>query len=231
MARADDARKPAPRTPLTRDRVLDAAIELADRDGIDALSMRRLGQALRVEAMSLYNHVANKEDILNGIVDLVVGQFSLPRAHGDWKPEVRRTAMSAHDVLVRHPWAASLMLMPSRISEARLRYMEGILATLRRGGFSPEGAHHAYHALDSHISGFTLWQVHFRVEPGQMEALAAAFFAQAQAGEYRYLLEHAQVHEQEPDPEDEGEFAFGLDLILDGLERLLASTTPPSGRA
>lgn len=224
MARTPAAPRIKARTPLTRERVLEGAIELADDLGIEALSMRRLGQALGVEAMSLYNHVANKEEILNGIVDLVVGQFDLPRADGRWKPELRRTAMSAHEILVRHPWAASLMLMPTRISESRLRYMEGILGTLRRGGFTPEGAHHAYHALDSHISGFTLWQVHFQIEPAEMEALAASFFAQARAGEYRYLLEHAKVHEQETDPEDEGEFAFGLDLILDGLERLLVAS-------
>ncbi len=221
MTQVRAERNTGARSRLTRDRVLEAAITLADREGIEALSMRRLGQSLGVEAMSLYNHVANKEEILNGIVDLVVGQFSLPRADGGWKPEIRRTAMSAHDILVLHPWAASLMLTPTRISEARLRYMEGMLGTLRCGGFSPEGAHHAYHALDSHISGFTLWQVHFRIEPGEMEALAAAFFAQARSGEYRYLMEHAEVHQQEADPNDEGEFAFGLDLILDGLERML----------
>ena len=213
----------ASRGPLTRDKVLEAAIELADAEGIDALSMRRLGQALGVEAMSLYHHVANKEAILDGIVDLVVGQFRLPDARGPWKSEIRQTAISAHDILVRHPWAASLMLTPTRMSTARLQYMEGILSTLRNGGFSPEGAHHGYHALDSHISGFTLWQVHFQIEPGQMEELVAAFFAQAKAGEYRYLMEHAEVHQRDADPEDEGEFAFGLDLILDGLERLLDS--------
>lgn len=218
----------ANRGPLTRDRVLEAAIELADTDGIDALSMRRLGQALGVEAMSLYHHVANKEAILDGIVDLVVGQFRLPNQSGPWKSEIRGTAISAHDILVRHPWAASLMLTPTRMSTARLQYMEGILATLRNGGFSPEGAHHGYHALDSHISGFTLWQVHFQIEPGQMEELVAAFFAQAKAGEYRYLMEHAEVHQRDVDPEDEGEFAFGLDLILDGLERLLAADPRPS---
>ena len=221
MRPATTPRGKASRDPLTREKVLDAATQLADTEGIESLSMRRLGQVLGVEAMSLYHHVANKEAILDGIVELVVGQFRLPNPDGPWKAELRRTAISAHEVLVRHPWAASLMLTPTRMSTARLHYMEGILGTLRHGGFSPEGAHHGYHALDSHISGFTLWQVHFQVDPAEMERLVAAFFAQARAGEYRYLMEHAEVHQREADPEDEGEFAFGLDLILDGLERLL----------
>jgi len=214
------------RAPLSRERVLRAAIDLADEAGIDALSMRRLGQALGVEAMSLYNHVANKEDILNGIVDLVVSDFELPSAGADWKAALRRTAISAHDVLVRHPWAASLMLAPSRTSSARLRYMEGILGTLREGGFSAQMTHHAYHALDSHISGFTLWEVHFQMDPEEFDDLASDFMSRVQAGEYPYLLEHAGVHmeKEEQKPDDEGEFAFGLDLILDSLERIRSSS-------
>ena len=207
--------------------MLRAAIALADEAGIDSLSMRRLGQALGVEAMSLYNHVANKEDILNGIVDLVVSDFELPSPGADWKAALRRTAVSAHDVLVRHPWAASLMLAPSRTSSARLRYMEGILGTLREGGFSAEMTHHAYHALDSHISGFTLWEVHFQMDPEEFEDIASDFMSRVKDGAYPYLLEHAGVHmdkEQQKPDDDEGEFAFGLDLILDSLERIRASS-------
>jgi AcrR family transcriptional regulator len=211
------------RFPLSRERVLRAAIDLADESGIESLSMRKLGQALGVEAMSLYNHVANKEDILNGIVDMVASEFELPSPGADWKAGIRRTAMSAHDVLVRHPWAASLMLLPSRVSSARLRYMEGILGTLRGGGFSAEMTHHAYHALDSHISGFTLWEVHFQMDPEELDRMASAFMGRVQAGEFPYLLEHAGEHEREPSPDDEGEFAFGLDLILDSLERGLGT--------
>jgi len=208
------------REPLTRERVLAAAIGLADREGIDALSMRKLGQALGVEAMSLYNHVKNKDDILDGIVDMVVSKFELPRPGTDWKAAIRRTAMTAHEVLVQHPWAASLMLSPARMSSARLRYMEGILGSLRQGGFSAEMTHHAYHALDSHISGFTLWQVHFQFDPKEADDIAANFLGKLGPDTYPYLLEHAGEHMKESEPEDEGEFAFGLDLILDGLERL-----------
>ncbi len=112
------------------------------------------------------------------------------------------------------------MLSPARMSPARLRYMEGILGSLREGGFSPEMTHHAYHALDSHISGFTLWQVHFQFDPKEAEEIAANFLGKLNPATYPYLLEHAGEHMKEPGPEDEGEFAFGLDLILDGLERL-----------
>src|SRR5687767_1168595 len=212
------------REPLTRERVLAAAIGLADRDGIDALSMRKLGQALGVEAMSLYNHVKNKDDILDGIVDMVVIKFELPQLGTDWKAAIRRTAMTAHEVLVQHPWAASLMLSPARMSSARLRYMEGILGSLRQGGFSAEMTHHAYHALDSHISGFTLWQVHFQFDPKEADDIAANFLGRLGPDTYPYLLEHAGEHMKESRPGDEGEFAFGLDLILDGLERLRDTT-------
>ena len=212
------------REPLTRERVLRAAIGLADDEGIDTLSMRRLGQALGVEAMSLYNHVANKEDILDGITDRVVSEFELPPPGAPWKSAIRRTAISAHEVLVRHPWAASLMLLPSRTSSARLRYMEGILGSLREGGFSAEMTHHAYHALDSHISGFTLWEVHFQFTAEEADEVASTFLGRLGPDEYPYLLEHAGVHMNEARADDEGEFAFGLDLILDGLERLREPT-------
>jgi AcrR family transcriptional regulator len=182
--------------------------------------MRKLGQALGVEAMSLYNHVKNKDDILDGIVDMVVSEFELPLPGTDWKAAIRRTAITAHEVLVQHPWAASLMLSPARMSSARLQYMEGILGSLREGGFSPEMTHHAYHALDSHISGFTLWQVHFQFDPKEADEIATNFLAKLGPDTYPYLLEHAGEHMKEAEPEDEGEFAFGLDLILDGLERL-----------
>ena len=208
------------REPLSRDRVMGGAIALADEEGIEALSMRKLGQALGVEAMSLYNHVKNKADILDGIVDMVVSEFELPQPGTDWKTAIRRTAITAHEVLVQHPWAASLMLSPARMSTARLRYMEGILGSLREGGFSAEMTHHAYHALDSHISGFTLWQVHFQFDTKEAHDIAANFLGKLDPDTYPYLLEHTKEHMKEARPEDEGEFAFGLDLILDGLERL-----------
>jgi len=214
-----------PRAPLTRDRVLLAAIGLADAGGIESLSMRRLGQALGVEAMSLYNHVANKDDILNGIVDIVVGEIDLASEVADWKAAIRRTAISAHDTLVRHPWAASLVLSGSGLSMARLRLMNSILGALREAGFSAEMTDHGYHALDSHIMGFTLWQVGMNLgSDEELKELATGFLERISASEFPHLVEHVQQHLKERNPEDEGEFAFGLDLILDGLERMRDAT-------
>ena len=146
------------RLPLSRERVLHAALALADEAGIASLSMRRLGQALGVEAMSLYNHVANKDDLLDGIVELVASEIELPSDAVDWKEGLRQTAISSHEVFLRHRWACSLMMRP-RASPARMRWMEAVLRTLRQAGFSADMTHHAYHALDSHITGFTLWLV------------------------------------------------------------------------
>jgi AcrR family transcriptional regulator len=212
------AQTPEPRVPLSRDRVLLAAIGLADRAGIESLSMRRLGQELGVEAMSLYNHVANKDDILGGMVDIVMGEIELPASGADWKAGIRRTAKSAYEVLLRHPWSASLVLSGPRVSYARLRYMDAVLGSLRNGGFSAEMTDHAYHALDSHIMGFTLWQV--GISAGLVNISSVTdFLKQLDHNAYPHLAEHAQQHLKERNAEEEGEFAFGLDLILDGLER------------
>src|ERR1700704_4009940 len=144
-----------PRIRLSRDRVLRAAIDLADRGGIDALSMRKLADELGVEAMSIYHYVASKDDLLDGIADIVVSEFDLVSGGGDWKAEVRRSAVSAHSVLMRHPWACNLIMSGDGIGLARLRWMESLLRRLREAGLSANMTHHAYHALDSHIIGST----------------------------------------------------------------------------
>jgi len=201
--------------------VLSAAIGLADESGIESLSMRKLGQALGVEAMSLYNHVASKEEILNGIVDLVLDEFELPSPGADWKAALRRTAVSAYEVLVRHPWAASLVLSSTGVSQARLRYMESILGTLRRAGFSAAMTDHGYHALESHIMGFTLWEVGMNLGSREdLAGLATDFLNQLPRDELPYIVEHIEQHLKPRRPDDEGEFAFGLDLILEGLDRI-----------
>jgi AcrR family transcriptional regulator len=207
-----------PRLPLSRERVLEAAIGLADEAGIETLSMRKLGQELGVEAMSLYNHVANKDDILGGMVDIVMGKIELPADGADWKVAIRKTAMSAYQVLLGHPWAANLVLSGPGLSYPRLRYMDGILGCLRTGGFSAEMTDHAYHALDSHIMGFTLWQVGISAGLANISSVED-FLRELDQDAYPHLAEHAQQHMKARDPSDEGEFAFGLDLILDGLER------------
>jgi len=219
------ARPADARAPLTRERVLRAAIGLADEAGIESLSMRKLGQELGVEAMSLYNHVANKDDILNAIVDMVVSEMEPPSPEADWKSALRQSATSAYEVLLRHPWAASLILSGSGVSQARLRYMDGLLGTLRKAGFSAEMTDHAYHALESHIMGFTLWVVGMNLgSEDDVAALATSFLRDFPRDEMPHLAEHIEQHMKPRSPENEGEFAFGLDLILDGLERLRSSS-------
>jgi AcrR family transcriptional regulator len=213
------------RIPLSRDRVMRAAIDLADAGGIESLTMRRLAQELGVEAMTLYYHVANKDEILNGLVDMVVGEMELPPAGADWKRSLRTAAISAYEVLVRHPWAASLVLSGPGISPARLRHMDAILGTLRNAGFSPEMTDHAYHALDSHIMGFALWVVGMNLGSDEnLAALAKDFLQELSREDLPHLAEHIEQHLKPRDPDDEGEFAFGLDLILDGLERARDTT-------
>lgn len=213
---------------LTRERVLRAAVALADDGGIDALSMRRLGHALGVEAMSLYNHVANKDDLLDGIVDLVWSEIELPSAEGGWRVAVRATAVSSHEVLLRHPWACGLVMSPARNCPARLRYMEAILRRLRDDGFSAGLTYHAYHALDSHAIGFTLWEVGHSMPTEDLESLASSFLPTI-ADDHPYLVEHAEQHLAGFGRDGDGEFEFVLDLILDGVERVRASEVGARG--
>lgn len=213
-------RSAAPRVPLSRDRVLRAAISIADEGGLEALSMRRLAQDLGVEAMSVYYYVANKDEILDGILNFVISEFELAVGGPDWKAAVRRSAISAHDVLMRHPWACNLMMSVRRVAPARMRYMESLLHTLREAGFSANMTHHAYHALDSHIIGSTLWEAGYSSNK-DLEDVAKTFVAKT-VKEYPYLAEHAEQHMTRSKRKDVPEFEFGLDLILDGLEKIRA---------
>jgi AcrR family transcriptional regulator len=220
------ATNPPFRTPLTRERVLDAAIALADAGGIESLSMRKLAKELGVEAMSLYNHVANKGDLVDAIVDRVIDEIELPQsADEDWEAAIRTCAISAHKAFVRHPWACSPAMSPARsvtAPAARIRYVEWLLGRLRRGGFSAALAYHAYHALDSHILGFTMWELGHAVPSGaSAKELMEAFFRDFPAGEFPYLMEHAAQHRDGPGDEGPSEFEFGLDLILDSLKRAM----------
>jgi AcrR family transcriptional regulator len=220
-----------PKQPLSRERVLRAAIELADRDGIGALTMRRLAQELGIEAMSLYHHVAGKDDILAGMVDLVTTEIPLPDPAGDWKAAIRQTAIAEFEILTAHPWAASTILSVKQASQPRIRYMDWILGTLRQGGFSADVTDLGYHVLESHIMGFALWVTGMNL--GTQEELAATatrFLQEFSRDEYPYLVEHIHHHLRPPPPGGEGAFAFGLDLILDGLERSRSARTPASRR-
>ena len=207
------------RTPLNRERVLRAAVALADEHGLEALSMRRLGQELGVEAMSLYNHVASKGDLLDGIANLVLGEIELPPEGRGWKAALRESAVSAHQVLRRHGWACGLAMSPERHLPVRIETMEWTLRQLREAGFSAELTYHAYHALDSHVLGFTLWELGHSFVSDDLPALVADFFGRLPPDAYPCLREHARQHMSGFDAEGESAFELVLDLILDGLER------------
>jgi AcrR family transcriptional regulator len=207
------------RVPLSRERVLRAAVTLADRGGIEAVTMRRLGQELGVEAMSLYKHVANKDDVLDGMVDLVVGDIDVPPAGTDWKTAMRQRAISAHETLLAHPWAALLVMSRLNIGPGMTRYLDATLGRLREGGFTVEGALDAWHALDSHIYGFTLQELSLPFEVEETRQVSAAVLGQLSAEEHPYVVEVITRIMQTGREED---FEFGLGLLLDGLERKLA---------
>jgi len=209
--------------------VLEKAIALADRDGIEALSMRKLGQALGVEAMSLYNHVGNKGELVAAMVDSVIERFELPDDERRWDVAIRRCAISAHDLLIEHPWTCSLAVVPSDPGVPhgpRIRYMEWLLRRLREAGFSAELAYSAYHTLDSHIFGFTLWQIGHakaaemfaRDGAEDLEEWAARLLDEMRP-QYPYLAEHGEQHMAAGARDGSHEFEFGLDLILDGLKK------------
>ena len=211
-----------PRLPLTRDLILNTAIRLADGHGLAELSMRKLAQLLGVEAMSLYNHVANKKDVLSGMVDLVVAEIMLPAIGSDWRAAMRARAVSAHGVLLKHPWAALLIVSRINVGPAMLSYIDATLGCLRQAGFSDQQADHAWNAIDSHIYGFTLQELHFPLEPGEYASAARQFLPMLPAERYPHMR---ALTEQVIDGSYDGlhDFSFGLELILDGLERLRGS--------
>jgi AcrR family transcriptional regulator len=215
---------PASRIPLTRRRILDAAVALADRDGVRSLSMRKLAHELGVEAMSLYHHVANKDDLLDGMVDLVFGEIELPTGQADWKAAMRRRAVSARAALRRHPWAIGLMESRSTPGPATVRHHDAVLGILRTAGFSVELAAHAYAVLDSYIYGFALQEAGLPFQtPEELAAVGDTILSQLPADEFPYFTEIAVEHALQPGYDFGNEFEFGLDLILDGLDRAFAS--------
>ncbi|MEV0804012.1 TetR family transcriptional regulator [Kribbella pittospori] len=203
------------REPLNRERVLRAAITLADKEGLDALTMRRLGQEVGVEAMSLYNHVKNKDDILDGIVDLVLTDIDVPPAGTDWKKAMRRRSISAHEVLVAHPWAAMQIMSRYSIGLGMTRYLDATLGRLREGGFTIEGALDAWHTLDSHLYGFTLQQLNLPFAADEASRVSADVLPGLSAEEFPHVVEVIGHVMRSGRVED---FEYGLDLILDGLE-------------
>jgi AcrR family transcriptional regulator len=224
---------PVPRMPLSRERVLRAAVALADETGLESLSMRKLGEALGVEAMSLYHHVTNKDDLLDGMIDVVFSEVDLPPRGVGWRTAMRRRAISMRQVLSRHRWAIGLMESRTSPGPATLQHHDAVIGCLREAGLSVELTAHAFSALDSYIYGFALQERSLPFEtPEQIEELARTMLAGFPPGAYPHFIELTTTHVLQPGYDYGNEFEFGLDLILDGLERAAlqeTSTPPPAG--
>ncbi len=219
------------KAPLSRERVLRAAIGIADADGIGSLTMRRLAQELGVEAMSLYYHVSNKEEVLDGMIDVVIeeinGLVDGLQAGGGWKDDLRKRILTARQVFLRHPWGPGVLESRTNMSPPVMLYFDGVLALLREGGFSYDVAHHGLHALGSRALGFTQELFDPGSDDSSGENNAALFEQMAEQVPHLVGMMMEIAHD---DPEstlgwcdDQVEFEFGLDLILDGLERSLAT--------
>jgi AcrR family transcriptional regulator len=210
------------RVPLTRERVLRTAVELADESGIEALSMRKLAQALDVVPMALYRHVANKDELLDALVDVVVGEIDPPLEGADWKTALRARILSARRALLRHPWASRLMESRKTPTPVVLGYMDSMIGMFRTGGFSLDLTHHALHAMGSRMFGFT--QELFN-DTSDVDPAAEAEMWGSMAGTYPYIFEifseisHDDASTVGPGCDDQFEFEFALDLMLDGLEK------------
>ena len=204
------------RQPLDRDAVARAALRVADREGLDAVTMRRVGEELGVEAMSIYHHMRGKDELLAAMTDLLVAEIEIPPPTDDWKADIRSRAVAARAMRRRHPWAPALLGTGPRIGAVLLRYLDGIVATLRRAGFSRQLTHHAMHVLDSRLLGFT----RDLLDPAGMsdrmpKSEPIVPFELPAMGEAFTGVKH----------DEEREFAFALDLILDGLERARDSSS------
>lgn len=211
--------KAGKRAPLSRERALSVAMALADAEGLEAVTMRRLAQALGVEAMSLYHHVPHKTDILDGMVDLVFGEIELPSESTDWRTAMRARSQSMRAVFNRHPWAIGLMRAAPGL--ATLRHHDAVLGCLRRGGFSVVQTAHAISLIDSYIYGFALQErnLPFDVKDStDTQQVAASIFEQLPPGAFPHLVELTVEHVLQPGYAYAKEFDLGLELILDGLE-------------
>ncbi|MGB7448153.1 MAG: TetR/AcrR family transcriptional regulator [Ornithinimicrobium sp.] len=209
---------------LSREAVLAAAVELADSDGLSALSMRSVARQLGVEAMSLYHHVANKEALLDGMVDTVFAEFHAPEPGAAWRSELRERSLTARDALKRHPWAVGLMDSRRNAGYQTLVHHDAVIGCLREAGFSLALTAHAFAVLDSHLYGFMVQELSMPFEPGQdLALLGQQITAALPEGELPYFREFTLEHALQPGYDFGDEFEVGLDLILDGLtDRLTA---------
>ena len=220
------------RLPLTRERVLRTAVRLADESGIEALSMRKLAQALDVVPMALYRHVANKDELLDALVDVVISEIEPPLDGADWKTVIRARILSARRALLRHPWASQVMESRKIPTPVVLEYMDSMIGLFRTGGFSLDLTHHAMHTMGSRMFGFT--QEIFNDTTESDPELDAEMFG-AMADTYPYIFEiftaisHDDASTVGPGCDDQFEFEFALDLMLEGLEKLKQRSTRGSG--
>ena len=216
------------RAVLSRERVLRGAVAVADARGVGSLTIRSLAHELGVKPMSVYHYVANKDEILDGIVDLVFGEIELPSPDGDWRSEMRRRAISARRVLSRHPWAIGLMESRTAPGPATLRHHDAFIGTLRRAGFSVEMTAHAYALLDSYVYGFALQEASLPFTDPETVTEAAKPVQRASVDEYPHLFEMATEYVLQPGYEFGNEFEVGLSVILDALTRSISTTTADS---
>jgi AcrR family transcriptional regulator len=209
------------RPSLTREAVLRTAVELADRDGVASLTMRKLAEHLGVEAMSLYYHFPNKEAILDGMVDAVFGEIEQPPADSDWRTAMRRRAHSVREVLTRHSWAIGLMDSRANPGPRTLRHHDAVLGCLRGGGFTIAGAAHAFSLLDSYLYGFVQQELSlpFEARGADLDLLADQILSRMPTDELPHLTELIREHALQPGYAYADEFVIGLDLVLDGLDR------------
>jgi AcrR family transcriptional regulator len=212
------------RVPLSRERLLRGAIAVADAAGIGALTMRSLARELGVKPMALYHYVANKEEILDGIIDVVFSEIELPPTDADWRSAMRHRALSARSVLARHPWATPLMDSRTNPGPATLRQHDAMIGTLRRAGFSMQMTAHAYSLLDSYVYGFALQEAALPFDtPDTVVDATDAILVQFPTEKYPYLAALATEHVLQPGYDYGNEFEYGLGFILDGLDTLLHS--------
>ena len=221
-----EKREPAPDSGLSRDLVVAEAMRLADREGLEGMSMRRLARDLGAGAMSLYHYVASRDQLLDAMVDRVFEEISLPPEGTDWQAAMRERASSARDVLARHFWAIGVIESRTSPGPATLRHREAITGCLRRAGFSAVMATHAQWLLDSYVYGFALQEATVPLDTagGTSTVIEEVYLPQLPAGEFPYLREAAaELVAADYDPADE--FLFGLDLVLGALEPLRSTAS------
>lgn len=225
MAQKKKTTKSSPRRPLSRERILQAALAIADKDGVEALSMRNLAAKLSVEAMSLYKHVANKDAVLDGLVEIILREMEIPPVGTPWREAMRRRAWSVRHTLLRHPWASVLIESRMAPGEARLGYADRVLSILKNAGFSQDVQYRAFQILDCYVYGYVLQEVNWPTKEADRNKVVVGLKEFLKDGRYPNLMtvvQHAEWLKVAPGEKPyDADFEFGLQLILDGIERLL----------